>query len=289
MDYKGKDKRNSQLIGILHPGMMGVFVAASMVSSGYEVCWASDGRSPATAGRAEKIGLRDVGNLVTLCRQCEVLVSVCPPHAALEVAEQVIKCSFNGIYLDANAISPHKAQAMAERMRGAGIEFVDGGIIGGPDWEQGRTRLYLSGDKAHDLKRFFVGGLLQTSSIGDEIGRASALKMCYAAYTKGTSALLAAILALAENHQVRDELAARWEEDWPGFYDASSDRIRRAAVKAWRFEGEMKEIAETFSAAGLPGDFHDGASQVYRRLGGFKSHPELAVFETILNKILTVR
>lgn len=288
MESKGTEERAGQLIGIVHPGMMGIFVAASIAAGGNEVCWASEGRSEATAGRAEKYGLRDLGDLASLCRQCEVLVSVCPPHAALEVAKQAVNCSFNGTYLDANAISPHKAQAMAGLMHRVGIAFVDGGIIGGPDWEKGRTRLYLSGAKANEIRRYFAGGLLQTSNIGDEIGRASALKMCYAAYTKGMSALLAAILALAEAHQVRDELAARWEEDWPGFYGASCDRIGRAAVKAWRFQGEMKEIAETFLKAGLPGDFHEGASEVYRRLDEFKNSAQSGDLEKILDKLLKV-
>lgn len=286
MVYKSKSEGTSPLIGILHPGMMGVFVAASMVSSGNKVFWASKRRSSASAERAEKHGLRDSGDLASLCNQCDVLVSVCPPHAAFDVAEQVVKSSFNGIYLDANAISPQKAQTIAALMGRAGIDFVDGGIIGGPDWDRGRTRLYLSGEKADEIRLLFAGGMLQTATIGVEVGRASALKMCYAAYTKGTSALLTAIFALADTHQVKHELAARWEEDWPGLYGASDKRIRKAALKAWRFEGEMAEIAETFSEAGLPGDFHGGAGQIYNRLGEFKNSPELPDIDAIVNAVL---
>jgi 3-hydroxyisobutyrate dehydrogenase-like beta-hydroxyacid dehydrogenase len=278
-----------KLIGIVHPGVMGIFVAASMVNSGYEVYWASEGRSPATATRAEEFGLVDVGDLASLCHKSDVLVSVCPPHAALEIAEQVVSYSFSGIYLDANAISPQKTLKIADLMQGAGIGFVDGGIIGGPDWEKSSARLYLSGENAEELQRFFVGGLLQTASLGVDVGRASALKMCYAAYTKGMSALLASIFSLAENHHVRNELASRWEEDWPGFYAASQERIRKAAVKAWRFEGEMKEISETFSEADLPDGFHQAASEIYARLGGYKNISQAPDFEHILKKILNGR
>lgn len=276
----------NEQIGIVHPGVMGIFVAASMVNSGYEVCWASEGRSSATVRRAEKFGLVNVGDLASLCHKCDILVSVCPPHAAFEIAEQVVSWNFSGIYLDANAISPQKAQKIAELMQAAGIGFVDGGIIGGPDWEKASTRLYLSGENAEELQRFFSGGLLQTANLGDDVGRASALKMCYAAYTKGMSALLASILSLAENHNVRNELAARWEEDWPGLYAASRERIRKAAVKAWRFEGEMQEISETFSEAGLPGDFHLAASDIYRSLGEYKNMTDLPDLEPILQTIL---
>lgn len=275
-----------ELIGIVHPGVMGIFVAASMVNSGYEVCWASEGRSPATATRAEEFGLVDVGDLASLCHKSDVLMCVCPPHAAFEVAEQVINYNFSGIYLDANAISPQKTLKIADLMQGTGIGFVDGGIIGRPDWQKSTTRLYLSGENAEELQRFFVGSLLQTTSLGDDVGRASALKMCYAAYTKGMSALLASILSLAENHHVRNELAVRWEEDWPGFYAASQERIRKAAVKAWRFEGEMKEISETFSEAGLPGEFHLAASDIYSSLGEYRNMKGLPDFESILQTIL---
>jgi 3-hydroxyisobutyrate dehydrogenase-like beta-hydroxyacid dehydrogenase len=273
-------------IGIIHPGAMGIFVAASMVNSGYEVCWASEGRSAATARRAERFGLMDVGDLASLCRKSDILVSVCPPHTALEIAEQVVSYNFTGIFVDANAISPQKSLKIAELMKGAEVSFVDGGIIGGPNWEKSSTRLYLSGENADEIQRFFVGGLLQTENLGDEIGRASALKMCYAAYTKGVSALLASILALAENHHVNNELAARWEEDWPGLYAASQERIKKAAVKAWRFEGEMNEISETFSKAGIPGGFHLAASDIYSSLGEYKNMKDLPDVEPILQTIL---
>lgn len=273
-------------IGIIHPGAMGVFVAASIVSSGYEVCWASEGRGHATARRAEEFGLVDVGDLASLCHKSDVLVSVCPPHAAIEIAAQVVSCNFSGIYLDANAISPQKAQKIAELMQIAGIDFVDGGIIGRPNWEKATTRLYLSGENAEECRRFFAGSLLQTTSLGDDVGQASALKMCYAAYTKGMSALLASILSLAESHHVRNELAARWEEDWPGFYAASQERIQKAAVKAWRFEEEMKNISETFSKAGLPGGFHLAASDIYSSLGEYRNRTDLPDIEDILQTIL---
>ncbi len=274
-------------VGIVHPGAMGIFVAASILNSGYEVCWASEGRSSDSMKRAEQFQLSAVGDLASLCRESDVLVSVCPPHAALKMAEQVVNCCFKGIYLDVNAISPQKAKKIGELMQQVGNDFIDGGIVGGPDWEKGGTRLYLSGSKAEEVQRFFTSGPLQTASLGEEVGRALVFKMCYAAYTKGTSALLANTLALAESHQVREELAARWEEDWPGLYDASKVRIERAAAKAWRFEGEMQEIAETFYEAGLPGDFHLAASQIYMRLGDFKNQSEISDFVSILKKLLS--
>ena len=132
-------------IGILHPGEMGVSVAATLRNAGHSVLWASAGRSPQTRARAAQHHLKDVQSVQALCEQCSLIVSVCPPSAAETVAEAVAAQGFQGIYLDANAIAPQTTVRIAEKLQAAGIRFVDGGIIGGPAWEPGRTWLYLSG------------------------------------------------------------------------------------------------------------------------------------------------
>jgi 3-hydroxyisobutyrate dehydrogenase-like beta-hydroxyacid dehydrogenase len=135
-------------LGILHPGVMGVSVAASAQNSGCAVYWVAAGRSAQTRARAAQHALHAAGSLAELCRMCEVIVSVCPPHAAEEVADGVLQHGFTGIYLDANAISPQRAVSIGERMAAAGATFVDGGVIGGPAWQPGETWLYLAGAAA---------------------------------------------------------------------------------------------------------------------------------------------
>ena len=205
-------------LGIIHPGAMGISVAASAQNSGYEVYWASAGRSEKSIARAAEYRLQDLKTLESLCQSCEVLVSVCPPHAADEIADLVLGYGFAGHYLDANAISPNKVRKMGERMRAAGVVFIDGGIIGGPAWERGSTTMYLSGTEAGRIADYFAGGPLETALLGDEIGKASALKMCYAAWTKGRTALICGIVAAAVNLDVWEALAAQWERDWPGWF-----------------------------------------------------------------------
>lgn len=276
----------SELIGILHPGAMGISVAASALRSGRQVCYASEGRSDATRARAVEHALRDLGTLAESCKTCSILISVCPPHAAEEVASQVVTCGFKGLYLDANAISPQKALRIGDVLSQAGISFVDGGIIGGPAWTPGETWLYLSGKEAGRVAECFSAGPLEVSMLGDEIGNASAIKMCYAAYTKGTTALLSAILALAEVSGVREELSAQWERDEPGFTEQTERRVRRVTAKAWRFAGEMDEIASTFESASLPGGFHRAAGEIYRRLEHFKEAEEFPELEAVLAALL---
>jgi 3-hydroxyisobutyrate dehydrogenase-like beta-hydroxyacid dehydrogenase len=212
-------------------------------------------------------------------------LSVCPPHVAEEVAVSVMDKGFTGLYLDANAISPKRARGIGEKMKAAGISFVDGGIIGGPAWEPKSTWLYLSGEKAENIASLFTKGPLETKVIGNEIGKASAIKMCYAAYSKGTTALLSAILAVADSNDVRENLYQQWEMDETGFAEKVIRRARRVTAKAWRFEGEMREIAETFYEAGLPDGFHNAAAEIYHHMAGFKDAPQTPELDDVLRAL----
>ena len=273
-------------LGILHPGNMGISVAASAQNSGCQVYWVSEGRSAQTRERADRFGLDDTGTMAKLCQTCSILVSVCPPHAAEDVAERVLGHGFDGLYLDANAISPQRVARMGERMAAAGVSFVDGGIVGGPAWKPNSTWLYLSGGDAGKVMDYFSAGPLETTVIGEAVGKASALKMCYAAWTKGSTALRCAILATAESLGVWEELAGQWERDWPGFAEQTINHARRVTSKAWRFAGEMEEISATFTEGGLPGGFHAAAADLYGRLAHLKDAPSTPPLEEVVAALL---
>lgn len=272
-------------IGILHPGEMGVSIAASAIYNGYRVYWLSQGRSDKTRARAEKYNLIEIDSLVQFCQICDMILSVCPPHAAEEVARAILEAEFQGLFLDANAISPQRAIKIGHMLETSNIHFVDGGIIGGPAWTPKETWLYLSGKHAHEIASCFSNGPLETKIIGNEIGKASALKMCYAAYSKGTTALLAAILATAESLGVRNELYKLWDEDDSGFSERVDRRVTRVTAKAWRFEGELLEIASTFQNEGLPNGFHKAAAEIYHRMVGFKDSSETPPLNQVLRSL----
>jgi hypothetical protein len=111
--------------------------------------------------------------------------------------------------------------------------------------------------------------------------------MCYAAYTKGTTALLSAILAAAESLDVREELYQQWDMDEEGFSEQVNRRAARVTAKAWRFEGEMKEIASTFLEAGLPDGFHLAAAELYHRMAAFRNSSETPAIDEVLKALLT--
>jgi 3-hydroxyisobutyrate dehydrogenase-like beta-hydroxyacid dehydrogenase len=244
-------------VGLLHPGEMGAALGENLLSAGHHVLWASAGRSPETRSRAELAGLEDVGTVEELTRRSGVILSVCPPHAALEVARSV--SGFDGIYVDANAVSPATAREIEGR-------FVDGGIIGPPPVEPGTTRLYLAGAEADAVAALFERTALEPRVISDEPGAASALKMAYAAWTKGTAAMLLAIRALARAENVEEPLLEEWRLSLPDLVERSGSAARSADRKGWRWVAEMEEIASTFAAAGLPDGFHRAAAEVFRRV-----------------------
>jgi 3-hydroxyisobutyrate dehydrogenase-like beta-hydroxyacid dehydrogenase len=252
-------------IGVLHPGEMGVSVARSLLDAGQQACWLSAGRSEQTKQRAAGIPAYD--DLATLLREVDAVVSVCPPHAAYSLAQSVMATGYNGIYVDANAVAPSTALRISELV-GAG--YVDGGIVGPPAHRRDTTRLYLSGAQAASVADWFEGGLLQAIPMSGEITSASTLKMAYAAYTKGSSALLLAVNALADKAGVRDTLVAEWALSQPDLSTRSERTALATSGKAWRFVGEMQEIARTFAELDLPGDFHQGAAEIYQRMAELK-------------------
>ncbi len=244
-------------VGLLHPGEMGAAVGAVLRSQGHRVVWASEGRSDETRARARAAGLEDVGSPAEVARS-EVVFSICPPHAALDVARLGL---FAGIYVDANAISPARVR---EVVQAAGGDAVDGGIVGSPPRESGTTRFYLSGPNAAAVAELFAGSVLDARVVSDEIGDASAVKMAYAGWTKGTAAMLLAIRELARVEGVEETLLAEWDLSLPELRERHERATRSANAKGWRWVGEMEEIAATFEADGLPGGFHRAAAEVFR-------------------------
>lgn len=257
-------------VGVVHPGEMGASVGAAARRGGAEVVWASEGRSASTQARATADGPRDVGTLQKLVAVSDIILSVCPPGAAADVAHAVASYRFSKMYVDANAVSPATARQVGAIVERGGATFVDGSIIGPPARSPGSTRLYLSGPSAQQVVVLFTAGPLEAIVLEAEAGAASALKVAFASYTKGTMALLMAIRAFARAEGVDAALLQEWERTLPVLPSQSAGAVSGSARKAWRFVGEMEEMAQAFTATGLPDGFHRAAAALYGRLGRYK-------------------
>ena len=294
------------IVGLVHPGSMGSAVGACAAATPgvAAVYWASAGRSAASIERASADGLRDAGTLQELAQQCDVIISVCPPDKALATAADVMAAGFRGLYVDANAIAPATARDMAEQCLAAGARgFVDGGITGGPPRSPSSgTKLFLSGDAAlvAEVVACYEGSFLSAVPVARaEVGAASAVKACFAAWTKGQTALLQNIVSLSVAEGVQPDLFELWQDSMGDDHvERALNGIKGSAGKAWRWVGEMEELSKSFvdavrpaysflatlgrhictdagtlplscglrCAQGLPGGFHAGAADLYSRM-----------------------
>jgi 3-hydroxyisobutyrate dehydrogenase-like beta-hydroxyacid dehydrogenase len=253
-------------IAIISPGDMGSGIGKVLVQEGYQVLTCLDGRSPLTKELALKAGFQDTPNLAALLSQADCLFSIVPPESALSVAQDVaglIKSANPGLlYVDCNAIAPQTTLKVAEIIGGAGARYVDGGIIGSPPERRGLTRVYLSGPDASELLELH-GQNIDFRALGNEIGTASALKMCYASQTKGTTALWLHTLVTAQSLGVLDLLRNEWTSSHPALWGRMEDNIPTVPHRAGRWISEMKEIALTMEGIGLTPDAFEGAAAIY--------------------------
>ncbi len=257
-------------VGLLHPGEMGATVGATLAAGGARVVWAAEGRGGATRERARKLGLEDAGTLAALAGTSAVILSVVPPHGALALARAVGALGFRGLYVDANAVAPQTARAIGRLVEAGGARFVDGGIIGPATGARGAARIYLSGPAAAEVAALFAAGPLDAIVLDAPAGAASALKMAFAGWNKGSQALLAAIRAFAIAEGVDAALLAEWKISRPDLPAQSERAFTDNTGKAWRFVGEMDEIAGALADAGLPPGFHQAAREIYQRLAEYR-------------------
>ena len=277
----------SSVVAILHPGDMGGAVGACLTRQDMQVVWASGGRSESTRSRAEAARLEDLETVARCAEAADIVLSICPPHGAIDLAREIAAQGFKGIYVDANAIAPETTREVGRIIEKGGASFVDAGIIGPPPKGEGRSRLYLAGANAKPVAELFSGTALTAIVMDGPIGTASAIKVCYAAWNKGAIAMLGAVLALARHEGVDQALLKEWAQSQPEL-GKRMEMVATSARKGWRWVGEMEEIAASFESAGLPPGFHLAAAEINRSLESFKDagkNPSIAeVTSALLGK-----
>jgi 3-hydroxyisobutyrate dehydrogenase-like beta-hydroxyacid dehydrogenase len=257
---------------------MGAAIGAQLVAAGLRCLWVPGGRGEATRRRADDGGLVAVGSLEELAG-CDVVLSVCPPAAALDVAGQVARIGFTGCYVDANAISPRHSQEIETMLTGGGATVVDGGIVGPPPRREGTTRLYLSGpgDAVSLVDTLFAGTVVEPVVVPGSVGGASALKLSFATFNKVSHVLAAQAYLLARRHGVDTqlrELAAGMPTATPL---ADPDRLVSVGQRAWRWAPEMREIAEACQDVGVPAELLHAAEAFLERWDQYKDDAGLTL------------
>lgn len=283
-----------QTIGILSPGDMGQAIAAVLIQHRLRVVAALDDRSKRTRKLAADANILDVGSLNHLVAESDIILSVLVPSAATEAADQIaaaIRTTGKPIlYADCNAIAPQKVKSIEQIIQSAGGQFVDAAIIGPPPRIPNRTRIYASGLRASELAQLRDYGL-DIRVTGDQVGQASGLKMCYAALTKGLTAIATELLIAAHLLGQEDQLWTELSASQPELVSILKRSIPAMPPKAHRWVGEMEEIADTFKALGLTEHTFKGAADVYRlakdtSLG--RETPEECDRSRLLSEIITI-
>lgn len=254
-------------IGVMSPGDMGQAVAIQLKAEGFTVCTALEHRSERTRALAREAGLTDVGGLANLVTQCNVVLSILDPGAALafarEAADALRATGRRTLIVDCNAIAPETAHAIAALVEAAGGRFLDAGIIGPPPRGGAKTTLFVSGPGAADLEPL-AGPQLAVQVIGEGLAEACALKMCYGALTKGTQALWLEVLIAAERLGVAGILDQQLQLSQGDRYRWALSQFPGLPPKAYRWVPEMLEVSKTLAAVGMSPQLHQGAADVFR-------------------------
>lgn len=253
-------------VGLLSPGDMGHSIGGVLKANGLEVLTCLAGRSERTRALARQSGFEDTASLEELVTRSDIVLCVLVPARAAAMAEEVanaVRASGADIlYVDCNAISPRTVRGIGETIIAAGARFADVGIIGPPPRKPG-TRFYASGPGANELAAL-AGYGLDVRVIGDEIGQASGLKMCYGALTKGLTALGTELLVAARLMGLEETLRAEQRESIPDVLGWLERNLPPMPPKAYRWVGEMEEIAACFADLGMTPNILTGAADIYR-------------------------
>jgi 3-hydroxyisobutyrate dehydrogenase-like beta-hydroxyacid dehydrogenase len=248
---------------------MGHAVGRALNWGGLGVITCLKGRGELSRKFADQAGIRDVPSLAEMLVEADLVLSIVPPGQALDnartVAEAMAASGHTPPYADCNAVSPATTRRIGEEITRAGADYIDGGIVGPPPGKGSPPRFYVSGERAGVMSELDGMGI-NVRPIGDEIGRASGMKMCYASLTKGTLALQTAVLTVAEALGLTEDLRGELLEGREALYKQMESGIRRLPSVSARFIGEMEEIAATYEAAGVTPKFHQGALDVYHLL-----------------------
>jgi 3-hydroxyisobutyrate dehydrogenase-like beta-hydroxyacid dehydrogenase len=261
---------NMQTVGLLSPGDMGHAIGAVLQQHGLRVITNLQGRSTRTIALAKAAGIIDVANDRTLVHEADILLSILPPAQAHSFAERIApavkETGAHVLFVDCNAIAPRTVHSIEQLITEAGATFVDVGIIGGPP-QPGREgpRLYASGPQAEDVAQLAQYGL-DIRVLGPQSGQASGLKMCYASLTKGLTSLATIALVAAQAQGLQTALQA--ELQLLPLFNTIKHTVPTMPPKAYRWIGEMEEIAQTFADLGLPPQMHQGAASLYRLVEG---------------------
>ena len=259
-----------ETVAILSPGDMGHAVGQLLREHELKVVTCLTGRSQRTKDLAELAGIADVPDLNDMAAQSQIILSISVsemvPSICQQVADAIKATNANVLFAECNAISPQLSRQMEPIITEAGGRYIDASIVGGPPLNGSSPRFYASGDNTAEFEGLANFGL-DVRTAGTEVGQASGIKMCYAAMTKGSSALYSELLMAAEMMGLSDFVIAEFQSSQPAVLQRMERGLPGVPAKARRWVSEMEEIKDTFEHLGLTPHLFQGVADMYRMIG----------------------
>jgi 3-hydroxyisobutyrate dehydrogenase-like beta-hydroxyacid dehydrogenase len=166
------------VVGVLHPGKMGAAVGSALKPAASAVIWAAAGRSVRTSKRAEISDLVGVPDTDELVRRADVVIALCPPDAARDLAEAVAAAAAGRaqppLYVEANTVPVQTVREIAALLGPENV--VDAVLTGPPTYEEGRTEILLSGAGAEAVAALFAGSPFAPRVVGAAPGDATSAR-----------------------------------------------------------------------------------------------------------------
>lgn len=257
------------VIAVVAMGEMGAGVAARLAERGARVLTSLNGRSEASAKRAAAASVQ-VTDDAGLIAEADMFLSIVPPNVAGATAQRFLplieRAARKPVYIDCNAIAPQTLKVIARTFSDKSLPFLDASIIGAAPKPDGSSpRFYMSGPisgAADTLKRLGIDVRVLSATLGD----ASTLKMSYAGITKGFQALGAAMALGAGRNGAQQSLVDELKLSQPQLYGWLSKMLPGMYDKAYRWDGEMREIAKFLLPEKGASTMLTGAADLYEHI-----------------------
>jgi 3-hydroxyisobutyrate dehydrogenase-like beta-hydroxyacid dehydrogenase len=245
-------------IALIGYGEVGRILAEDLRAGGHSLC-AFDLKLGGAAGEplrqhAAEHGVALAGHHAQAVRGAELVLSAVTASQALPVAQVCAAGLDKGaLFVDFNSASPGTKIAAAQVVHASQGRYVEGAVMTSVPPCRSRVPLLLGGPHAPAALPVLqaLGFVPQVHS--ENLGLASATKMCRSVVIKGMEAMLIESLSSARHFGVEDAVLASLQETFPGldWERQASYFFRRVIEHGRRRSEEVREVAVTVAEAGL--------------------------------------
>ncbi|PHR61884.1 MAG: 6-phosphogluconate dehydrogenase [Robiginitomaculum sp.] len=231
------------------------------------------------------LGIHGKPTLKDALAQTQIILSLVTADQALNAAKNASAYLTPGsYYFDMNSVAPTTKIAAAKLIEAAGGKYVDVAVMAPVHPARLFVPLLISGPHSESaLTVLFQLGFVNISEVGNEVGRASSIKMIRSVVIKGMEALTAECVFAAEKADVLPEVLNSLGKAWAEQADYNFERMM---VHGLRRAAEMKEVSITLNALGVDNSLTSGTVKWQERIGGLGvSAPQLG----LNNKLLQIK